>query len=334
MRCDAPAGAARPGVRAAGVVRRCAAARLRLPAGPLRRLCPGRGSHGRVVPGRRVRGPQAGRARTFRLLADWRGPAQARRPLAVGRAGAARAAPAGRRAGARRRPVGHDRRPDPGPRGPRPTRRTPPGRAHAALPGRAAGTRSGQAPGPHCARHRGAARAGPHRVPPDLRGRGGLAMTDPFEALREPVTPVDPDPGFARRLRLRLSREVFAPTGPTASTGGTMSQQTVAIGAEREPAWPPALTPYIVVSDARRAMDWYIEVFGAQRRGELYVNADGTIGHAEVGIGDAVLMFAEHSDLWPDVPVRAPDRPALRPRLGDRRPVRAPLDAAATADGS
>jgi uncharacterized glyoxalase superfamily protein PhnB len=89
-----------------------------------------------------------------------------------------------------------------------------------------------------------------------------------------------------------------------------MSQQTSAIGAEREPAWPPALTPYIVVSDARRAMDWYTEVFGAQRRGELYVNADGTIGHAEVGIGDAVLMFSEASGLWPDVPVRAPDSPA------------------------
>jgi len=131
-------------------------------------------------------------------------------------------------------------------------------------------------------------------------------MTDPFEALREPVTPADPDPGFARRLRLRLSREIFASTVPT---GGTMSQQTAAIGAVREPAWPPALTPYIVVSDARRAMDWYIEVFGAQRRGEPYVNADGTIGHAEVGIGNAVLMFAEQSDLWPDVPVRAPDSP-------------------------
>jgi uncharacterized glyoxalase superfamily protein PhnB len=65
-----------------------------------------------------------------------------------------------------------------------------------------------------------------------------------------------------------------------------------------------------VVSDARRAMDWYVEVFGAQRRGELIVNADGTIGHAEVGIGDAVLMFSEASDLWPDVPVRAPDSPA------------------------
>jgi uncharacterized glyoxalase superfamily protein PhnB len=129
-------------------------------------------------------------------------------------------------------------------------------------------------------------------------------MTDPFEVLREPVTPADPDPDFAGRLRLRLTREVFA------FPGGIMSQQTAAIRVEREAAWPPTLTPYIVVSDARRAMDWYVEVFGAQRRGELHVNSDGTIGHAEVGIGDAVLMFAEASDLWPDVPVRAPDSPA------------------------
>jgi uncharacterized glyoxalase superfamily protein PhnB len=130
-------------------------------------------------------------------------------------------------------------------------------------------------------------------------------VTDPFEALREPVTPVDPDPDFAGRLRQRLTREVFA-----SSPGGPMSQQTVAIRAEREPAWPPALTPYIVVSDARRAMDWYAEILGAQRRGEPIVNPDGTIGHAEVGLGDAVLMFSEPSALWPDVPVRAPDSPA------------------------
>jgi uncharacterized glyoxalase superfamily protein PhnB len=128
-------------------------------------------------------------------------------------------------------------------------------------------------------------------------------VTDPFQALREPVTPADPDPGFARRLRTRLTREVFA------LSGGTMSQQTAATRVEREPAWPPALAPYIVVSDARRAMDWYVEVFGAQPRGEMHVNADGTIGHAEVGLGDAVLMFAEASGLWPDVPVRAPDSP-------------------------
>jgi uncharacterized glyoxalase superfamily protein PhnB len=128
-------------------------------------------------------------------------------------------------------------------------------------------------------------------------------MTDPFEALREPVTPVDPDPEFAGRLRIRLTREVIA------SRGGTMSQETVTTRIDREAGPAPTLTPYIVVSDARRAMDWYVEVFGAQRRGEFHVNPDGTIGHAEVGIGDAVLMFSEASDLWPDVPVRAPDSP-------------------------
>ncbi len=127
-------------------------------------------------------------------------------------------------------------------------------------------------------------------------------MTDPFEALREPVTPVDPDPEFAERLRTRLTREILAPPG------GIMSH-TTSSQVEREPAWPPTLTPYIVVSDARRAIDWYGEVFGARRRGRLWVNADDTVGHAEVGIGDAVLMLSEASDLWPDVPVRAPESP-------------------------
>jgi uncharacterized glyoxalase superfamily protein PhnB len=72
----------------------------------------------------------------------------------------------------------------------------------------------------------------------------------------------------------------------------------------------PVLTPYIMVADARRAIDWYAETFGARLRGEPVVNADGTIGHAEVGIGDAVLMLSEPSDLWPEVPVKAPDNPA------------------------
>jgi len=47
------------------------------------------------------------------------------------------------------------------------------------------------------------------------------------------------------------------------------------------------------VSDARRAVDWYVEVLGGRRRGEFHVNPDGTIGHGEVSLGDAVLMLAE-----------------------------------------
>lgn len=125
-------------------------------------------------------------------------------------------------------------------------------------------------------------------------------MTDPFEALREPVVPVTPDPAFATRLREQVTRAVL-----------NQGEHTMAIQMTgRAPAWPPALSPYIVVSDARAALDWYAEVFGARLRGEAYVNDDGTIGHMEVDLGDAVLMFAEASELWPDVPVRAPDSPA------------------------
>jgi uncharacterized glyoxalase superfamily protein PhnB len=125
-------------------------------------------------------------------------------------------------------------------------------------------------------------------------------MTDPFDALREPVVPATPDPTFAAHLREQLTRAVL-----NHPTGGPMTTQTTG----RAPAWPPALTPYIVVSDARAAHDWYVEVLGATDRGEPYVDSDGTIGHMELGLGDAVLMFAETSDLYPDVPVAAPDSP-------------------------
>jgi uncharacterized glyoxalase superfamily protein PhnB len=124
-------------------------------------------------------------------------------------------------------------------------------------------------------------------------------VTDSLDALRTPVEPVDPDPVFADRLRERLRRAVLDPTGETMSD---------TVKAPEDLAWPPALTPYIVVSDARAAMRWYQEVFGATPRGEMHVNDDGTIGHAEVRIGDAVLMFDEASDLWPDVPIAAPNQ--------------------------
>jgi uncharacterized glyoxalase superfamily protein PhnB len=117
-------------------------------------------------------------------------------------------------------------------------------------------------------------------------------VTDPFASLYEPVTPVDPAPEFAARLRRELTQEVFA--------GGTMPVPTRV---------ESSLVPYIVVSDARAAMAWYAEVFGAEPDGDPIVNDDGTIGHAQVRVGGAVLMLSEPSDLWPEVPVRAPDAP-------------------------
>ena len=132
-------------------------------------------------------------------------------------------------------------------------------------------------------------------------------MTDPLDALRAPMEPVlvNPDPIFAEQLRERL-RDAVMNTGGATMTDPEAPTTTVAA----ETTDYPALTPYLMVDDARRALTWYVTVFGATRRGEPIVNADGTIGHAELAIGDSVLMLSEPSELWPDVPVAAPARAA------------------------
>ncbi|WP_199430716.1 VOC family protein [Qaidamihabitans albus] len=110
-------------------------------------------------------------------------------------------------------------------------------------------------------------------------------MTDPsrdaFDALRRPHQPIDPDPVFAADLREALRASVL-------NEGDEMTTTEAPAGAEMH-----SLTPYLAVQDARRALDFYVEVFGARRRGEPIVMDDGKIGHAEVAIGDSVLMLAE-----------------------------------------
>lgn len=129
-------------------------------------------------------------------------------------------------------------------------------------------------------------------------------MTDPMDALRAPVHPVDPDPIFADDLRERLRRAVLGPTGATEMTTQKTSPKIVP---ESELAWGPTLSPYIAVADARAAIDWYVEVFDGHQRGEAYEMEGGAIGHAEIGIGDAVLMIAEGG--IGGVPVTAPRSP-------------------------
>jgi PhnB protein len=57
------------------------------------------------------------------------------------------------------------------------------------------------------------------------------------------------------------------------------------------------LTPYLIVKGAARALDFYQKAFGAT---ELMRMADpsGRIGHAEIKVGDSVLMMAdEHPEM-------------------------------------
>ncbi|MCW2903063.1 MAG: Glyoxalase/bleomycin resistance protein/dioxygenase [Streptosporangiaceae bacterium] len=122
-------------------------------------------------------------------------------------------------------------------------------------------------------------------------------MTDPFDALREPVAPVAPDPQFAARLRARLERALLDPTGATMTTA-TARPDTPATELPLR-----SLTPYIAVDNARAALDWYVRAFGARRRNEPIVMDDDRIGHAELAIGDSVLMLA---DEFPEIGLLGP----------------------------
>ena len=64
------------------------------------------------------------------------------------------------------------------------------------------------------------------------------------------------------------------------------------------------LTPYLCVADARRAIEWYVDVLGAQVVFEPIVMDDGRIGHVELAVGGGRWMM---SDEFESAGVAAPD---------------------------
>jgi PhnB protein len=59
----------------------------------------------------------------------------------------------------------------------------------------------------------------------------------------------------------------------------------------------PRVTPYLIVDGAADAIEYYGKVFGATERMRMPAPG-GKIGHAELAIGDSVVML---SDPWPDM---------------------------------
>jgi PhnB protein len=64
----------------------------------------------------------------------------------------------------------------------------------------------------------------------------------------------------------------------------------------------PRVTPYLYIDGAGPAIDFYCSVLGARERMRM-PTPDGKIGHAELEIGDSVIMLA---DANPDMDVRSP----------------------------
>ncbi|MGE3808651.1 MAG: VOC family protein [Gemmataceae bacterium] len=63
------------------------------------------------------------------------------------------------------------------------------------------------------------------------------------------------------------------------------------------------VTPYLIVKEAAKALDYYKKAFGAKERMRMDMPG-GKIGHAEIEIGDSVIMLA---DEFPDMGVHGPE---------------------------
>jgi PhnB protein len=64
----------------------------------------------------------------------------------------------------------------------------------------------------------------------------------------------------------------------------------------------PRVTPYLIVDGAVAAIDFYSKVFGATERMRMPSPGD-RIGHAELEIGDSIIMLA---DEHPEMGIRGP----------------------------
>jgi len=60
----------------------------------------------------------------------------------------------------------------------------------------------------------------------------------------------------------------------------------------------PTLTPYLAVAGAKEAIRWYEEHLGAKARGGTMEMPDGMVGHAELQIGDSVVMLSDEMPDW------------------------------------
>jgi PhnB protein len=54
----------------------------------------------------------------------------------------------------------------------------------------------------------------------------------------------------------------------------------------------PRVTPYLYVDGAREAIDFYRSILGAEERMSM-PGPDGKVGHAELTVGDSVIMLAD-----------------------------------------
>src|SRR5690606_12089537 len=110
----------------------------------------------------------------------------------------------------------------------------------------------------------------PHPAQSPTRARGGNfpSAHRPVHRFHDPpcrYNPLAPNPPYARRRKPMAAKPI-----PDDYRGAT---------------------PYLCCRDAAKAIDFYVKAFGAR---EMFRSPmpDGKIGHAEIRMGDAIVMLA------------------------------------------
>ena len=62
-----------------------------------------------------------------------------------------------------------------------------------------------------------------------------------------------------------------------------------------------SVSPYVIVNDAARVIDFLVAAFGAKEI-RRFPGKNGKLMHAEVRLDDTVVMLADSNDGWPAVP--------------------------------
>ena len=118
--------------------------------------------------------------------------------------------------------------------------------------------------------------------------------SDPFEILREPIAPVAPRHAFTTDLKRRIADQL----------GITPARKPDLEVREYTPARLHTMVPYLSCLDAAAAIEWYQTVYDAVLLGDPIIMDDGSVGHAELRVGDSVFMmageFPEENHLSPE----------------------------------
>jgi PhnB protein len=62
-----------------------------------------------------------------------------------------------------------------------------------------------------------------------------------------------------------------------------------------------SITPYLICRDAARAVEFYQQALGARIKGGVMKGPDGKVMHAELVIGDSILMLADENPAFGSV---------------------------------